>query len=301
MLYVPLSAVDDFNYDPAETFDIQIAGASNAIMSAATMTGTVTIIDDEAKPKLFVADVTVSEGETLSFTVTTDVPSELPVVFDYATVDGLAKSPADFGAISGTVTFAALVQSQIFNVVSVEESLDEFDETFTFTLSSLNGVDPGDVGAVGTILNDDTPPVLSVSDLTILEGETGVLVVSLSVVSGRDVIFDFASSSGANVNPLLNAVSGTDFTGVSMTSVTIPEGSTTYSIDLVTIEDLIDELDEGFTVSIANVIYASTAQVVSSVTITDDDLPPQVFIADHTVVEGQTLAFTVSLSAPTGL
>ncbi|MGE0762764.1 MAG: Calx-beta domain-containing protein [Bdellovibrionales bacterium] len=306
--YLPLAALEDPNYEGNEIFRVELSAASNAVMASATLAKNITILDNENRPKVFISDATVGEGGTLTFNVTTDVPSELEVAFNYASVAGLDPDPlmrasagADFTSVAGRITLAALSMATSIPVISLQDILDENDELFHVTLTSLSNSDPGDVSGLGEITDDDLAPVLSVSDLSINEGDTGSLAVSLSVISGLPVVFDIATSNGSNVDPTLNAQAPGDYTAKSLVSVTIAAGQAQVIVTLVTIEDLVDEQDEGFFATVSNVTNAGTGQLISNVTIVDDDGPPLIYITDTAVVEGGTLAFVVSLTAPSAL
>lgn len=66
--------------------------------------------------------------------------------------------------------------------------------------------------------------------------------------------------------------------------------------------DLLDELDEDFTLSVSNPQSATVAVSPATVTILDDDATPELAINDVTVNEGDgTATFSVTLSAVSGL
>src|SRR5258705_337279 len=67
-------------------------------------------------------------------------------------------------------------------------------------------------------------------------------------------------------------------------------------------EDLLDELDEIFTVKLANPSIGTVADGTGVGTIVDNDAPPSVSIDDVTVNEADgTATFTVTLSRASGL
>src|SRR5690606_11049261 len=106
-------------------------------------------------------------------------------------------------------------------VVSVEDLLFEEDESFRLDVSSVTGASPAALVAIGTILDDEVAPSLSIDDIAINEGETGTFTVTLSAVSGLDTVFTFASADGLNVDPNDNAVAPNDYTALASTTVTI--------------------------------------------------------------------------------
>ena len=80
---------------------------------------------------------------------------------EYATSDGTATGGTDFTAQSGTLTFTANETSKTVSIATMEDSMDEDDETFTLTLSSPANARLGDAEATGTIRNTKTAAELS--------------------------------------------------------------------------------------------------------------------------------------------
>ena len=74
------------------------------------------------------------------------------------------------------------------------------------------------------------------------------------------------------------------------------------TLKIATTEDLIDELDETFRVNLSALRNASFQNNAATGTITDDDNPPTVSIADVSVNEGNggrtLLTFTITLDNP---
>lgn len=121
---------------------------------------------DETTPaSLSVADVNLREGTTASstalFTVTLSEASTLPVTVQYATSDGSAIAGQDYTAITGSLTFEPGQLSQTIAVTVLGDTLVEPDETFSVTLSQAVNAIVADGQAVGTIQNDDRPPLPS--------------------------------------------------------------------------------------------------------------------------------------------
>ena len=80
----------------------------------------------------------------------------MPVTVNYATADGTATSPADFGAISGTLTFAPGVTTQPISVSIVNDAIAEGNETFTVALSNPTVATIADPSGLGTIVDDES-------------------------------------------------------------------------------------------------------------------------------------------------
>ena len=257
-------------------------------------------------PKLSVADVSAEEGNSLTFTVTLTPASTATVTVRAATSiasDDTAES-GDFTAVpSTTLTFAAGETSKTVPVSTDEDTTDEDNETFTLTLSNATNAEISDATATGTIVNDDTPPVLSVADATATEGSPVRFTVRLSAASGRTVTVNVATSIVSSDT----AVAG-DFTAVSSRTLTFAPGDQSKTVSVTTTNDALDEADEEtFTLTLSgasNATLSATGTTATGTTatgtITDNDNPPVLSVQNVTAIEGSAVTFTVSLSAESG-
>src|SRR6185295_14748353 len=183
------------------------ANATNASIGDGQGVGTIT--DDDNPPALSITDLTVTEGSSGStnavFTVSLDAPSGLPVSVDFATADGTAAAPADYASAAGTLSFPRGTTTQTITVAVAGDTLDENDETFLVNLTNAANATIADPQGVGTILDDDNPPALSITDVTVSEGNAGttsaVFTVSLDAPSGLPVSVDFATADGTATAP----------------------------------------------------------------------------------------------------
>ena len=130
-----------------------------------------------------ITDVTVVEGNSgtkvATFTVTRTGGTAAFAV-NYGTADGTATvADGDYVASSGTLTFAAGINSQTVSVTVKGDTKFEADEMFLLNLSgATNGAVIGDGQGLGTISNDDAQPpgTVTVSDVTVVEGNSGTKV-----------------------------------------------------------------------------------------------------------------------------
>ena len=107
-------------------------------------------------PGLSVSDISVSEGSgTATFTVNLSQLADEVVTVDYNTVDGTAAAGNDYGATSGTLTFAPGTTSQTFTVDILEDVLEEGTETFSVNLTNSVGADIIDGLGTAIILDND--------------------------------------------------------------------------------------------------------------------------------------------------
>jgi hypothetical protein len=114
--------------------------------------------------QISIGNASVTEGGTLSFTVTRSVVTTTAVSAHYATAGGSATQGGDFTAASGTVSFAANETSKIVNVVTTDDSTTESAETMTVTLSNpSSGAIIATAVGTGTINDNDGNIVISTS------------------------------------------------------------------------------------------------------------------------------------------
>ena len=91
--------------------------------------------------------------------------------------------------------------------------------------------------------------------------------VALSPMSGKTVTVDWAASKGSDDT----ADEGTDFTAATGTLTFMP-GDVTVSATVTTIEDMTEEPDETFTVTLSNAMNAGISDATAKGTIENDDI-----------------------------
>ena len=111
---------------------------------------------------------------------------------------------------------------------------------------------------------------LTITDVSANEGNSGTtsfdFVVNLSSPAGAGgVTFDIATADGTATSP-------SDFTGKSLTSQTIPSGSSTYTFSVLVNGDTTFEPNETFFVNVTNVTGATVANGQGQGTIVNDDV-----------------------------
>ncbi len=256
------------------------------------------------EPTISIAGASLAEGHAgsalLQLTVALSEPPTEVVSVAYATSDVEATAGVDYTAVSGTLSFPIGVASRTVDVPVLGDLLDEADETFRVTLSSPTNATLAVSQALGTILDDDPLPALSIGDAALAEGDAGTrlatLTATLSAPSGRSVSVAFATAAGTAGTPA-------DFGSISG-SLTFAPGATARSLTVPVFGDVLDEADETFTVNLSAPVNASLADGQATVTIQDDDAPG-LAVEDLTVAEGPagatTAQFRVRLApAPAG-
>ena len=180
---VTVATVDDAVDEADETFTVKLSAPVNATLASDGTTATGTINDGDAAPELSIADATaVTEGASATFVVSM-AASEKQVEVSYATEDGTAGQPGDYTSVSGTLTFAAGDTAKTVTVATVDDAVDEADETFTVKLSApVNATLASDgTTATGTINDGDAAPELSIADATaVTEGASATFVGTIN-------------------------------------------------------------------------------------------------------------------------
>jgi uncharacterized repeat protein (TIGR01451 family) len=293
----------DTSYEPNETFQVLLSSQVNAILFRSSATGT--ILNDDPPPGLTIQNVQLLEGNSGTtnaiLTVSLSPVSAYPAMVSYQTSDGTAVAGSDYIAGSGTLSFPPGTTNQTISVVVNGDTVYEADEVFYVSLlNPVNANLANPFQASVTILNDDAPPVMSINDVSILEGNSGttnaVFTVSLSSASGLTASAQYTTSSGT-------ATQGVDFLPA-LGTVTLAAGTTNATINVAVVGDTINEADETFFVTLSNPNQATLGKSVGQGTILNDDPVPSLSINDVTVTEGDSgtlnATFTVSLSPVSG-
>jgi uncharacterized repeat protein (TIGR01451 family) len=199
----------------------------------------------------------------------------LPVSVNFATVNGSAVAPGDYISTNGVLTFAPGETNKGVVVAVVGDTSYELNETFNVNLSSPSNATFADSVGIGTILNDDPIPTISISDVSLAESNAGttnaVFAVTLSAPCGLTVTVNYATANG-------NATSGSDYVAKSG-AVSIPPGSSGTNITVTVNGDLLIEPDEVFYVDLSSPVNANLLKREGyGLILNDDGLPGQL---DH--------------------
>ncbi len=242
----------------------------NAANNAATNVTTVTL------PALFVSGATVAEGNSgtnaLLFTVSLDPAATNTVTVNYATANGTAISAganADYVSISGQLTFLAGETNKTISVSIRGDTTFETNETFFVNLSNPVNATTNNNQANGLILNDDQPPTVSVTDVTITEGNSGtnnaVFRVGLSATSGVGIQVPYSTANGT-------ARSVTDYIARSGVLNFTPNTATlTQTLTISVLGDTVVEPNEVFYLNLLGATNATLMNTQGVCTILADD------------------------------
>ena len=303
-----VATTDDEDHEEDETFTVGLSVSETSETITATDTATGTILDDDGErggvtPTLTVADAKVAEGEPMTFTVTLDeaVSGGLTVTPHFA--GGTATKGTDYTENTAPLSFAGTaLETRSFSVATIEDTDEESDETFTvsLTVSGTTETVRATDTATGTILDDDeAPAAVTIGDASAGEGDPIIFTVTL----------DKAVPGGLTVTPGFvdrTATEGADYTANTAALTFAGMADETRTFTVATSDDDADESDETFTVSLT--VSGTTETVTATDTATgaildDDDTPAALTVGDASAIEGDPLAFTVTLdeAVPGGL
>jgi DNA-binding protein len=298
----------DTRVEPDEFFTVTLMQATGGA-TIADANGIGMILDDDALPSVSINDVTAEEGNTMhtphtpfTFTVSLSQPSGAVVGVSYTTQDGTATSAdADYVPESSMITFNPGETSKQLTIDVHGDTKVESDESFTVVLLQASNATIADANGVGTILDDDFLPALSVSDVAAAEGNSGakpfVFTVTLDAPSMETVTVAYKTNDAS-------ATEGdNDYTGLAGT-LTFSPGQTSRTVSITISGDTKPEADETFTLTLSTPVNATIVDATGVGTIANDDPFPTLSINDVSLPEGNSGAtvfgFQVTLSGVSG-
>ena len=288
-----VSTTEDEIREADETFTVglSVSDAPTGTTVTATDAATGTIEDDD-RAAVTVSDAKASEGESITFTVTLDKAVQGGLTVTPGFTDVTAVEGTDYDENTAALSFTGTAgETKSFTVSTTEDAVLEADETFTVGLTASVALVTDSDTATGTVEDDDSTAV-TVNDASAAEGESMTFTVTLSeaVQGGLTVTPDYTNVTAASGDYTANTTA-LSFTGT--------KGETkTFTVS--TAEDAVLEADETFTVGLT----ASNAPTGTTVTATDtgtgtitDDDSAAVTVDDASADEGESITFTVTLSA----
>ena len=302
---VSVTVAGDNVDEPRETFTVTLTNPSGATLGDDTATGT--IIDNDARPTvtLVLTPASISEDGGVSMvTARLSHPSSEDTTL---TVETAPVSPAVAGDY--TLTLVPLLsipagetESESTNQVrltAVDNSVYEGDKTVTVSARVQNRQGVTAPQSVTLTITDDesAPPVLSIGDASVDEGDTGSTTLDFTVTLDRaateTVTVEWATSDGT-------ATAGTDYTAGTGT-LTFSSGDSSKTVSVTVAGDEVDEPNETFEVTLSNPSGATLGDDTATGTITDDDDAPTVtlVLTPDTITEsGGASTVTASLDHP---
>lgn len=268
----------------ANDFEVLVYNTDDPVLADQIEFGTITI-DVLAVPTISIDNVSQAEGDSgftdFTFTVTLSDEADDIVTVEYSTAPGTATADVDFVSASGVVVFEPGETTKTIVVQVIGDEVSESNETFFVNLGPVTGpAELLDAQGLGTIIDDDGLPSLSIDDVSETEGNTGtkefVFTVTLSGLTDEEVTVDYTTVAGT-------ATAGVDFVATSG-SLVLSTANPTQTITVLVNGDLLFEADETFTVVLSDPSGAEIGKAVGLGTILNDDPAPQINIADAGIV-----------------
>jgi CSLREA domain-containing protein len=262
----------------------------------------------EGELLLSVSNFSVLEGNNgttdAQFVVNLSGLSTNTISVDYATSDGSAAATDDYQARAGTLIFMPGETQKVVNVPVNGDALSETDETFVLRLANPVNVALANSEATATIVNDDSIPFITISNVNLFEGHDGIthanFSVTLSARSGLPVSAQYATVD--------NTASAADDYQSTSGTVTFAPGEVAQTISVAVRGDVLVEANEVFLVRLSNPVNVVIDRAEGIGTIINDDVAtptptvptptPTIPTPTPTVPPADTTAPVVAFTSP---
>lgn len=295
----------DTTREPTERVSVSLTAPINCTLGSARTA--VTILDDDSYSVAMLGPVgQVNEGSQASFLIQLSSPATKAELFRISAIGEIARSGRDFAAFTNRmITVPRGATSAAFSIPIFADGTPEADETFLVRATAALPGTPLPRPLRVTISGSAAPPpLISVSDASVVEGNQGavsaIFRVNLSSASTSTVTVAYSTIEETAT------VSYGDFTPVSGTLMFAP-GETSKTVAVPVQGDTIVESDETFVLILTAAANASLGRSIARATIINDDaLPvviPAISVSDPSLAEGNSgtkmAVFSVTLSQPT--
>jgi YD repeat-containing protein len=169
---------------------------------------------DSTTAFLSIGNASVTEGGSLSFTVTRTGYTSSAVSVSYASASGTATSGTDFTAVSSTLNFTSGQTTKTITVSTTNDTSPESNETMTVSLSSPSSgtvIATGAGSGTGTINDNDALTQLTDGGLNVLTAHqstyacgwdytylmNGIVMASCVLNATSNVVYFYANNNGS--------------------------------------------------------------------------------------------------------
>ena len=259
--------------------------------------------DDRPVIEVSVNPSSVVEGETATFTFTSDIPMASDTVIDYV-VTGSATADDDYedDPLDGSFIFPAGAQSFDLQIETLTDN--EIESAEELIIEVGEGFSVGDnlpyrLGALREAKLEITSPAGDVQTIEIRS-------ITPSVSEGGDLTFEFQTDKISNEDTIIKisvwgtATSGSDFIAEDL-EVELPANQETVSLTFQTRNDSQVEPDEELWVTILsnpNETYAIGSPKSALGIIESDDLPELTISGGGGIGEGGNAEFVINADQP---
>lgn len=289
---IAVNILDNGDVNATRMFTVSLSGATGFTIGTPTSTA-VSITDNDNTLQFSAATAIATEGTNLTLTVTRIGGNGAAASVTWTSVDGTALAGTDFGAagfpvaLTGTLSWDAGVSTSKQVIIPIiNDTTVEGAKTFSVALSNPvgSGVSLGANDSIAVTLNDnDKGFSFSSPTYEVTEGTTTVTLTVNRIGPPAGT----ASATYATVNG--SAVSGTDFTAKTGTLSWTSGNMVPKTFTVAITNNAISTGDKSFTVNLTPSAGFVLAGGPATVTIHDDDIPPQsnvrFVLPKYTVVE----------------
>ncbi|MFN0181059.1 MAG: hypothetical protein ACKVZ0_19810 [Gemmatimonadales bacterium] len=251
---VPITICGDPIYETDERLTFRVTAATNALLAEDAVVGV--IVNDDVKPVITVMPandglVTEGTGGTTMAPVIVSLSSphhtgaSLKLARSGSARPAIAcTGSADLQATSDTIQVswpAGNNDNWTVNLPVCGDNRDEGNDIIDLAVAVVVNatVAPGSQSRRIVIFDDDPPPVISVADVSVIEGAAAQVGVSLSAASDRDIEVLLTAASGAPSPTATMATAGeacagtVDFLTASR-RIVVPAGKTSATFPVTT-------------------------------------------------------------------
>ncbi|MEM9213209.1 MAG: Calx-beta domain-containing protein [Cyanobacteria bacterium P01_F01_bin.150] len=291
---VVVDIVGDLTEELNESFTLSLSSEDSNILDGS---GRGTINNDDTS--ILIDSQMVNEGDgdpvTAELMVRLSTPSEEVVTVEYTTQPDTASANEDYQPVSDQLRFNPGETEKAIAINITGDTDSEIDETLTVQLSNATNGDVGNGEGVITILDNDDP-TLTISDVTLLEGDSGTtaatFTVSLANPAAKTVSVEYSTHNQT-------AIPGLDYVPISGV-ITFAPGETSQEITVDVIGEQQIEANEQFTIELNNSVNATILDGRGVGTIRNDDRLElsinQIIANEGDAGDSTDAVFTVSLS-----
>ena len=305
---VTVPVQQDSLYEGNETVLLVLTNAVNAQVLGGGV-GTLMILDDDPAPVVTIVNdgddtVSVQENDANSYatiSVTLANKTSRSVRVDISTASGTAtagitplQAGEDYASVSTVLTWDPDTEgTKSFNVPILDDQLSEGNETVPISITTITNATAANSQITLIIVDDEQPPSFTLTTADANE-DAGSAIVTATLVgnSQADVSIKVLTADAT-------ATADLDYRAVN-TTITWAPGDNADKIVLVPIlSDRLIEGNETLTVKLTAASDENDVKAQDTITIIDDDVAPDITIADVSVSEGAGVGVVaVSLGAP---
>ena len=289
-----VSTFDDIVTEGTETFEISIKQVRSGTISNPDTKGIVTITDNDfqASAAIEIPEVEGEEGTVISFPVALTASLTERITITFGVVNG-TTSNSDYRNALIPVVFEPGQELAFASLETVEDLIKEDDENFTLTVLSISNpklITNPDVTTQGIIADNDKIKI-SIEDARAEEGQTLTFRVDLTLPASEDLVIELEYEN--------ETTSDDDYT-IQTTEIRIPAGDVSVDVQLPTVDDTEDELDEVVFIKVKTIKQGSVddqSDVGRAIIVDNEDIP-EATLEPAEASEGDILIFPVTLTAP---